>query len=759
LHITGELVWRVPWLSTPDPDNLPPVEQISQYEAVRLFVERARFKRVDFTLTPENALAVARVCHQLGGLPLAIEMAAARVSVLSVQQIAARLSDSLLLLTTGNSTADLRHRTLEATVEWSYNLLCEAEQRLLRTLSVFAGSFNIEAAVALCGAAPDEKNDGDAQTRAEYMVLDLLTRLVDKSLLNIEERSGETRYRLLETIRQYAFAKARQCGEVQALRERHLRWYTYLTEQAKAHYHKADEAMWYDRIEAEHDNLRAALSWSLTEGANPNAGLQLATNLYWFWFVRGYMSEGRRWLELALEKAEGAPPDRRAEALYGAGLLARTHGDYEQATKLYAQALELYRALGDKEHTAAVLNNLGILSINQGDYEQATRLLKESMQLAQELGNQQRVAMALSNLANIATDQSDYRLARDYLEQCRSIAQQAGNKRMLAVLLNNLGYVARCLGNYAEARSLVEESLAIKRVLADPVEIASSLHKLAEIESCNLHYEKAVRLCEEGLAMLQGLGHTEATAMLLNTLAEVLYYQGEHNRARARFEEALATSKEKWIIADSLYGLARVAQREGDYNRSAAFLREALKAYMEIGSKRGIAECLVGTAKIAARYGLIQQSAVLFGAAEALFEATGYRLHPAEQDDLKRSQIEVGAHVGKAAWAQALADGRAMQVKDGGELAMQVLQDVLQTAKAPHTKLSIRTSKYPNDLTRREVEVLSLVAEGLTDAEIAERLFLSPHTVHAHLYSIYNKLNVKSRAAATRFALSHNLVK
>jgi non-specific serine/threonine protein kinase len=751
LGITGELVWRVPPLSAPDPDRPPTPEELTNYEAVRLFVERARFKRSSFDITPATTPAIAYLCAQLGGLPLAIEMAAARISVLSVEQIAARLDDSLRLLTTGSRTALPRQHSLDATMAWSYNLLTDPERHLMRTLSVFAGSFTLESAHAV------------SANQDEYVTLDLLTRLVDRSLLNVEERGGEARYRMLEPVRQYAFEKAAQAGEVETLRRRHLTWYLELARRAANEYRGPDQARWYDRIEAEHDNLRAALQWSLSDGGDAAQGLQLAAALYWFWYVRGYLSEGRHWLETALDKATSALPADRALALYGAGLLARAQGEYSEAQQFYTAALHVYRDLSDAERIANVLNNLGILAINQGDYARATALLKESIAIREKQGDRQGVAMSLSNLANIATDQGDYALARSYLEQSIPVIRELGNKRLLAVQLNNMGYVARCLGQYAEARSFVEESLAIKQALADQVEIASSLHKLAEIECYLGNYEQAERRAREGLDLLHGLGHTEATAMLLNALADILRRRGDLESARATFQQALATSREKWITSDSLYGLGCVARQQGDHQRAAAFFREALLSYRHTGAKRGIAECLMGIAEVAAHYGLTEQAAQLLGAADSLFAATGYKLHPQDAEDLKHGQVEVAGRLGRAAWDRALAAGRALSAEGAAELALQVVQDVLHRVKAPKkleqavALASKSRTRYPNDLTRREVDVLRLLAEGLTDAQIAERLFLSPHTVHAHIYSIYSKLNVKTRAAATRFALSHNL--
>jgi predicted ATPase/transcriptional regulator with XRE-family HTH domain len=337
LGVAGEMAWRVPPLASPDPQRPVPVEHLLQYEAVQLFVERARTVQPTFTVTERNAAAVAQVCHRLDGIPLAIELAAARVKVLTVEQIAARLDDRFRLLTGGSRIALPRQQTLQAAIDWSYDLLSEPERRLWRRLSVFAGGWTLEAAEAVCAGAGLDAAE----------VLDRLTSLVDKSLVTVDAMAGEARYRLLETIRQYGREKLERSGEAAVIRRQHLEWHVGLAERAEPELTGPDQAVWLEKLEAEHDNLRAALEWSQVEAQGEQIGLRVAAALWRFWLVHGHLREGRRWLEGMLAGSPEAWPAVRAKALYGAGALAEDQGDYAAARAFFAESLALRRELLD----------------------------------------------------------------------------------------------------------------------------------------------------------------------------------------------------------------------------------------------------------------------------------------------------------------------------------------------------------------------------------------------------------------------------
>ncbi|MEO6458330.1 MAG: tetratricopeptide repeat protein [Chloroflexia bacterium] len=754
LNISGEVIWRVPSLSFPDPHHPIPLEKLRGYDAIQLFVERARLRDPAFKLAPTNAPAVTQLCYGLDGLPLAIELAAAHVGTIQVEDIAAQLEEQFRSRTDDKRAAHSRQHTLRATIDWSYDLLAEPEQRLLRALAVFAGSFSPAAVEQVC----TEESAGAGRYDG-YKAIDILCELVDRSLLIEEAQNGEARYHLLDTIRQYAIFKLRatEAEEEASLRMRHLLWCRRLAEEAAPHLQIADQAVWLDRLQADYDNMRAALQWGRDTGIGLDSVSRLATALGWFWYVRGYASEGRQWLGVAI-KSDTLPSTLRAIALNRAGLLARSQGDYESATTLFAECLEIYRNLDDKKHIAATLINLGVAATNTGEYALATNVLKEALALKEEIGDLTGKATALNNLANIAADQGDFKEAGRYFEQCVAIQKEAGNKFMLAVSLNNLGNIASCLGEYAKARELVTESLKIKRELGDKIEVASSLHKLANIEWYERNYAEAGRLCHEGMATLRDTGDREATALILNTLGEIARCQGNYAEARARYEEARSTSRERWVTNDALYNLGHLALHEDDYKQAEARLGECLQSYLHICAKKGLAQCLACAGRFTAAHAFPKQAAKLFGSAAALFDATGYQMHSDDQSNLKQSHASVRAQLGKNDWAHAWAEGRSMPAESAAALAVECMRTALEAeAAGVSRKAGKRAPKYPKDLTQREVEVLRLVAEGLTDARIASSLSISPNTVHAHLRSTYDKLGVTTRSAAARFAAEHGL--
>ncbi|MGH2389011.1 MAG: ATP-binding protein, partial [Chloroflexota bacterium] len=351
LQVSGECLWRVPSLTVPDPGHPLPPELTGSYEAVRLFVARARERRSDFTLNSQNARAVAEICARLDGIPLAIELAAARVGSLAVEGVAARLDDRFRLLTGGPRTALPRQRTLRAALVWSYDLLSEQEQVLLDSLSVFVGGWTLQAAEAVCGVggAEGERLGGSADLPdvGTWEVLDLLDRLVNKSLVQAEERAGgEVRYALLETVRQYGQERLSAAGDAEATRRRHLAYFLALAEEAAPRLTDPEQGVWLGRLEADHDNLRAALGWARDSGVAEPA-LRLAAALWRFWATRGYLSEGRGWLEAVLADSEQRWPTARAMALNGSGILAHHQGEYGRAETLHEESLALRRALED----------------------------------------------------------------------------------------------------------------------------------------------------------------------------------------------------------------------------------------------------------------------------------------------------------------------------------------------------------------------------------------------------------------------------
>jgi predicted ATPase/class 3 adenylate cyclase len=495
LAVEGEVTYLVTPLLSPDPSHLPSLENLVQYEAVRLFLERAASSMPGFTIGHSNALPIAQVCHQLDGIPLAIELAAARVKTLSVEQIARRLDERFRLLTTGPRTASPHHQTLQAVMDWSYGLLSGDERILFRRLSVFAGSFTLDAAEAICAG---EGLDAAA-------VLDLLAQLVLKSLVVRGGTDTEVRFWLLETVRQYGWRKLHEAGETACVRRQHHAYFLELVERGAPALQGPDQAAWLARLEAEHDNLRAVLEWC-GESGDPEGALELSGALWWFWYVRGYHREGRHWLERALKSSSGAPPVLQAKALSGAAFLATDQGDFAAASLLLEQSLELYRGLDDKAGVARALYGLGRVALRQEDLPRAAALYEDALALFKELEATESIGGLMNGLGVFATIQGEFPRARSLFQESLAISRAVGNMRGIALSIANLGVLAFREGDHASARSLVKESLAIDRELGDKRGIASELEELAVIEAARGQGERSARLLGAAEAMREAIG-------------------------------------------------------------------------------------------------------------------------------------------------------------------------------------------------------------------------------------------------------------
>jgi predicted ATPase/DNA-binding SARP family transcriptional activator len=519
LGLVGEAVWPVPPLSLPDLRRLPPTEHLLQSEAIRLFVERARLAQPDFALTSRNAAAVAQICHRLDGLPLAIELAAARVKLLSAEQIAARLDDRFRLLSGGSRTAP-RHQTLRAAMDWSYELLSEAERTLFNRLAVFAGGWTIEAAEAL--------SDGD--------VLDLLSSLVDKSLALAEpDSTGAVRYRLPETLRQYGRERLADSGEAEQILRRHAAFFLMLAEQAEPELLGPEQAAWLGRLEREHENLRAALAWARERG-DAEAALRLAGAMWFFWLQRGYWSEGRERLEEALALARDSGCSReRAKALCGAGTLAWPQDDYGAARSRLEESVALWQQLGDRWGLALALYYLGHAALMSGDYPAARSCYEESLPIFEELGDTWGLSQPLEGLGRVALQEGDYAAARARLEESLAIRRAIGDKWQIALAQNVLGDVARCQRDYNLATALYEESLALFRELDSRGGMASSLHNLGYVAHGQGDERRAGALFGESLTLFCELGDKRGIAEALAGLAGVAAATGQPERAARLF--------------------------------------------------------------------------------------------------------------------------------------------------------------------------------------------------------------------------------
>ena len=539
LGIGGELTYRVPSLSLPDPEELPTLENIRGYEALNLFIERATFNQSTFTVTGENVEALTQICHRLDGIPLALELAAARVKALSLEQILERLDDRFRLLTGGSRTALPRQQTLRSTIDWSYNQLSEKESALFNRTSVFMGGWTLDAAEAICASKGVE----------DYEVLDLLTQLVEKSLVVIKEASykgegvGEARYRLLETVRQYSRDKLADSGEATTLRDRHLEWYLGLAEQAEPELSGLEQVMWLDRLEEEHDNLRAALEWSLG-GEKAEEGLRLAGTLFEFWDIRGYTNEGHKWIGGALSKGSKASASVRAKALIGIGQLEQLRWEIDKAKASFEESLALCQEVGDKRGIADSIFYIGLIVKDQRDYERAEDLYKESLALQRELGNKEGIARSLLHLGAIVMEtQSNYQRAAELYRESLALYRELGDKRNIARSLRFLGHTELMQGNYERAEALYEEVLALAREGRFKNSIAFALLYLGQVAGYQGDYSRATALLKESLVLIRELGVRWAIDWPIESLAGVAGEQGQLERA-ARLYGAVEALRE-----------------------------------------------------------------------------------------------------------------------------------------------------------------------------------------------------------------------
>ena len=617
LHVRAERQFDVPPLALPDPQHLRNLAALSQYEAVALFIQRAQAVKADFAVTNANAPAVAGICARLDGLPLAIELAAARAKFFAPTALLARLEQGLALLTGGARDLPVRQQTLRGTLAWSYDLLTQEEQQLFRRLSIFVNGCTTEAAEVVCRAAGELEGD----------VLDGLLSLVDKSLLRQEASAeGEPRFGMLQLLREFGLEAQALAGETELTRQAHAAYYLRLSEEAEPELGRAHQAAWLERLEAEHDNLRAALLWSL-EHENAEMGLRLAGALGWFWMRHSHVSEGRMWYTSILRLAEGTQPTHlRAKALAGASGLAWYQGDYPAARALGEECVTLCRVLEDKRELAISLIWLSFTMGQQGNQKTASLLAEESVALFRQLEDRWGVALALFCLANATHSLHDYSLARSYYEESLTLIRAVGDKWIEALVLGSLGVSAFVQGDYTVARPLLEEGVVLLRAQRDKRDLAIFLYYLGRVTRHEGDSQQAVALFEESLALYEEIGQKPGIARLRCILGNM-------------------------------------ACDKGDYGQAGAQLKESLALMQESKSRRSIASVLEGFAMLT----VAQQQATLaarwLGAAEGLREAIGAPLPFDERADYEQAVAAARTALGEEAFARAWAQGRAMPLE------------------------------------------------------------------------------------------------
>lgn len=624
LGVKGELAWHVPSLSLPDVNSSTSLDEFSRFEAVQLFIERARLAKPHFQLTQDNAGFVAEICSRLDGIPLAIELAAARVRALSVEQIATRLVDRFHLLTGGSRTALPRQQTLRATIDWSFNLLSEQEKQLFRRLAVFVGGCSLEAAEQVC----IEQGYG-------LDVLDLLTRLVDKSLVNMEEAVGNVRYRMLETTRQYAREMLLMSEETRIFRNQHLDYFLEYAETAQPELRGKMQAEWISQLEAEHDNLRAALEWS--QGIQPEHGLRIAAALIDFWDTHGHLTEARRWLETMLQKTDHLDPTPvRVDAMLGAMTFALRQTDLEISIKWLDDGLALARAIDYKAGIARGLMARGVMvEYFEGNLEKAEGLYEEALDIYRKTGDKLSVGQALGPLASCAIKRYKFLHAERLYRESLSLFREVKNEREIAGVLENLAEVALDRRKYADAHSFADESLTLYSKLEDKHGIATALRGLGIAAHNEEDLDLARKSCEQSAIIFRELGDRGCLILSLAALARQLLHQGELQKAFDTIREArkILGGVEKELFATSVFDVfGRIALAMGNGTEAQRQFRDGLAFQKEGKDAHFVPSLLEGLA------GLLQpQDAIrLLGAAASLREKTNLPLMQIEQGEYER---------------------------------------------------------------------------------------------------------------------------
>jgi non-specific serine/threonine protein kinase len=707
LRVAGEQQFVVTPLGLPTVDDSPDPEALARVPSVSLFVARAQAARPDFVLTAHDAFAVAAICRQLDGLPLAIELAATRISLLPPRALLARLGRRLPLLTGGGPDRPARMRTMRDAIAWSYSLLDDREQRLFRRLAVFVGGCSLDAiaGIWLAGTGGPDVVAVPVDETPSPDILDLVASLVDKSLLMQEEQAdGEPRLRMHETIRELGLEILEERGELESVRRRHAEYFVRLAGRAEHELRGPRQGVWLRRLTREHDNVRAALTWSLADDAagdregcpdraRVELGLRLARALHWFWYIQCHLSEGRRWLEPLLAASDGVPDHIRAGGLVTLGRMVQAQGDFARSARLFEEGAGLFERAGDGWWHAFTVGVLGQSAMYNLGYDPADALFQESLALFRGLGDEWGIGWSLGNLGRLA--------------QIR-------------------GEPGRSLG-------LLDESLRRKRQAGEPFTLALSL------------------LFQGRADLFQGdyLGATAAVDESLRLFREVGYTRG---------------------IGAALTALGRIARRQGRLGRATVCLAESIQVHREEAFRAGVVECLEalagtivqragGTVRGDARREQVRDAARLFGAAEALREAIGLPVSPADRPGYDQDVASMRGVLGRSSLAQAWAAGRSTEWREAVEhaLARPAGQDVPEPAPAPSPEGETAAQSEAR-FSPRQYEVALLIARGRTNRQIAAELVVGERTVETHVTNILQKLGLTSRTQLVAWVVERGLL-
>jgi predicted ATPase/DNA-binding CsgD family transcriptional regulator len=714
LHVRGEYEVRVTPLALPDPQCLDDDEALSQSAAVALFLERAAALAPGFHVTSANMRAVAEICVRLDGLPLAIELAAARSKLLPPQALLARLERRLAVLTRAAQDLPERQQTLRKALAWSYDLLTGQEQRLFRLLSAFVGGCTLQAASAVASLG------GNADSQQAMEVLDGVASLVDKSLVQQTQQEGEEpRLLLLETVREYGQECLMASSEALSIPRAHAHYYLALAELAQQHLIGAQQGKWLDQLEQEQDNLRVAWQWFL-DHQEQELACRLGAALWRFWWMRGYLSEGRSVLEQMVTMSEGIAVSVRARVLNAAGVLAGMQGDYRRAETLCGESLKLFKEQQEPHGMVISLWMLGYVPMMEGNYVLARELEEEALSLSRQIDDRWGIATSLRMLASLTYEE----------------------------------------GNSLLACSLGEASVATSRLAGDNWTVGEALGITALALLTQGHLEHAQHSLEECLTLCRELGNKRSVAYALSLLGLTAYLQSMYTRGHLLCEEGLRLSREvgdRRAMVFNLYGLSVIALGQSEYVAAQTCFEACLELLLALSytHKSFLALSLEGLAYTALAQGKPVWATRLLGAAELVREE-GPALPAITRKRYGQAVADARQQLGEETFHGAWTEGRSMTLKQVLVARRPVRTPFPAEVSAPAPAKSPLAS--PAGLTAREVEVLRLVARGLTNPQIAEKLVISPQTVHAHLRSIYSKVGVTTRSAATRFAVEHHII-
>jgi predicted ATPase/DNA-binding CsgD family transcriptional regulator len=706
LRINGEHEFPVAPLALPDPQHLGQGTGLSHYPAIALFVQRAQSIKPDFQLTTANAPVIADICTRLDGLPLAIELAAARIKLLPPQTLLKHLKQSLQILTNPLQNVPQRQQTLHRTLTWSYELLTAQEQQLFRRLSVFVGGCTLEAAEVLSMTS----------TNADHLpFLDSVASLLNQSLLyQVEQDTGDARLFMLETIRTYGLGRLAASGERQQIHYAHALYFLTLAEEEEPELAGGEQQQRLAQLEREHDNLRTALYW-LLEQKELEMALRLSGALWRYWWMTGQVNEGRTFLEQALRESKQAGIKIRAKALNALGTLIGLQGDFAGAETLCTESLRLFRSQDNIQGIVTSLWMLGYVASDQSHYTLALQRLNESLNLARQSGYLWGIAYSLELLAAIALHQGAYERARLLIEESLALSRQTGDTWGIARALWLHALIVLSLHDYVQAGSLFQESLECSRLVKDKRGIGNALVMSGYAAFFQHDYSEMRHLTEEGLTLLKEVGDRRG-------------------------------------IAWGLYGRAWLALQEKNYETAYTQFEESLAILLDLKHEWFIVLCLEGMGIVAAAQQRPLQAAYIWGYADTRRRKAEVARPPIVHTLYEHHVAAAKTQTGQSAFSSAWSTGQTMTMEQ-----MQQATSLKTPLPASHTPVTDQQT-LPAGLTPREIEVLCWVTQGFTDNQVAEKLIISPRTVSTHLTSIYNKLNVTTRSAATRFAIEHHLL-